>query len=165
MNYEYAPRFPKKKEKLLAYGMLGLAALLFVTSYLPNMPYPGMIQILGLGALVAMIMIFSMCIARQYTYSIEEREGAAPDFIITEHYGMRVTVVCRVAVTSVMTVMPWNDEAKKSFAATKKGKQAYIYTGVLFDEVQYCLNIEEDGTDFFVRICADETLVRLLTSH
>jgi len=165
MNYEYAPRFQKKKEKLLAYGMLGLAALLLVTSYIPNAPYPGMIQMLALGAIVTMIMVFSMCIAHHYNYTIEEREDGDAEFIITEYYGKRVTVVCRVSVTSVMAAIPWNEETKKTFASQKKDKHYYVYTGVLFGEKQYCLDIEEDGTRFFVRICADETLIRMLTMH
>ena len=165
MNYDYAPRFQKKKEKLLAYGMLGIAALLLVTSYIPNIPYPGMIQTVALGAIVTMIMVFSMCIAHHYNYTIEARENGDADFIITEYYGRRVTVVCRVAVSSVMAAIPWNEESKKAFAEQKKGRHSYVYTGVLFDEKQYCLDIEEDGTRFFVRICADETLIRMLTSH
>ena len=165
MNYEYAPRFQKKKEKLLCYSLIGLAAALIVVSYVPGAPYPAYIQLLGLGAIVAMIMIYSMCVAHHYSYCIEEREGAAPDFIITEYYGRRVTVVCRVAVTSVMSATPWNEETKKRFDEQKKGKHSYVYTGVLFDEKQYVLDIEEDGMRFFVRICAEDALIRHLTDH
>ena len=165
MNYKYAPRFPKKKEKLLAYGMLGLAALLFIASYIPNAPYPGVIQMLGMGAIVAMIMVFSMCIAHHYDYAIVEHEDAEPDFIITEYYGKRITVVCRVSVSAVMAAIPWNEETKKMLAEQKKNRRSYVYTGVLFDEQQYCLDIEEDGVRFFVRICSDEKLIQLLTTH
>ena len=165
MIYEYAPRFQKKKEKLLSYAMIGLAAALIAVSYVPGIPYPGYIQLFGMGALVVMIMIYSMYVAHHYSYRIEEREGNAPDFIITEYYGRRVTVVCRVSVTSVMSATPWNEETKKRFAEQKKGKQSYIYTGVLFDEAQYVLDIEEDGARFFVRICADDSLIHLLINH
>ena len=165
MIYEYAPRFQKKKEKLLCYGLLGLAALLIAASYIPGAPYPGMIQLLGLGAIVAMIMVFSMCVAHHYTYSIVEREGRSPDFIITEYYGKRVTVVCRVSVDAVMTATPWNEETRRTFEEKKKGLHSYTYTGVLFDEKQYYLDVEEDGVSFFVRICADECLIRMLTAH
>ena len=165
MNYEYAPRFQKKKEKLLSYALIGLAAALIAVSYVPGVPYPGYIQLLGMGAIVAMIMIYSMCVAHHYSYRIEECEGAAPDFVITEYYGRRVSVVCRVSVASVMSATPWNGETKKRFDGQKKGTPSYTYTGVLFDEAQYVLDIEEGQTRFFVRICADDTLIRLLINH
>ena len=165
MNYEYAPRFQKKKEKLLCYGLLGLAAALIALSYVPGVPYPGYVQLLGMGAIVAMIMIFSMCVAHHYAYRIVECENGELDFVVTEYYGKRVTVVCRVAVASVVSATPWNKETRKRFFEQKKGVPSYVYSGVLFDEAQYVLDVDEGGTRFFVRICADETLIRLLVNH
>lgn len=165
MIYEYAPLFAKKKEKLLTYGCLGLGLLLFATSWIPTIPYPAFFQLLGMFSLAAMILIFSLCLSKRYVYTVEETASGVPDFIITEYYGRRVTVVCRVSVTSVQVAIPWNAETRQRFSELKKGKQSFCYTGVLFDEVQSCLHIEENGMSMLVRICADDGLLRCLTEH
>lgn len=165
MIYEYAPHFAKKKEKMLTYGCMGLGLLLFAVSWIEGVPYPASFQLLGMGALTAMILLFSLCIAKHYVYGIEEKEGSVPDFVITEYYGRRVSVVCRVSVTSVQSALPWNEETRQRFAELKRGTQVFQYSGVLFDERQYCLRIEEAGSSFWVRICADDELIRCLTVH
>ncbi len=165
MMYEYAPVFAKKKEKLLTYGFLGLGLLLFATSWIPSIPYPALFQLFGVFALAAMILLFSLCLSKRYVYAVEEKEDGMPDFVITEYYGRRVTVVCRVSVHSVHAAIPWKQETRRQLTEFKKGKQYFCYTGVLFDEEQYGLLIEENGMSLLVRICSDEGLIRCLTEH
>lgn len=164
--YEYAPMFEKKKEKLLTVGFLLLGlALYFTGTLIPGLPMPGLFQVLGVFALTVMILLFSLCLSRRYVYRIEEKRDGGVDFIITEYYGRRITVVCRVAVESVMTAIPVNTETRKSVASPKAKNRVYNYTGVLFGEDRRYLRIEEAGECFFVQICATDDLIRLLTDH
>ncbi len=164
--YEYAPMFAKKKEKLLALGFMVLGfAIFMIGSSVPGIPVPGLFQLLGVFCLVVMVMVLSLCISKRYVYSIEETDSGGTDFIITEYYGKRMMVVCRVSVGSVMAAIPANAETRKNFASHKADNRVYNYTGVLFGEERWYLKIEESGERFLVQICANDDLIRRLTSH
>ena len=163
--YEYAPKFQKKKEKLLTALLLVLGLLVYFASYIPGVLYGALFQIAGICGLAAMILLFSLVIARNYVYTVKEDEDGSLDFIITEFYGKRRTVVCRVSVASVCMAIPRTKETKAQFASEKNGKRVYNYTGVLFDEDRYYLKISEGGETFLVQNCANKDLLFALTNH
>lgn len=158
--YAYHPQFKKKKEKLLAWFLVALGVVLYITSQYPGAPIPGILQILGVCSLAASILLVSMCVLRSYSYEIVEgEEEEKRDFVITEHYSRRKTVVCRVGVDDVVSVQ----ELAPNW---KKGQETlYTYTGILFDEKRYLVEMQAHGEHFFVIICADETLLKLLTDR
>ena len=157
--YAYHPNFSKKKEKLLAWFLAALGIVLYVTSQIPGTPVPGMVQILGVVCLAGMILLVSMCILRSYSYELTENQEGKTDFVITEHYSRRKTVVCRVGLEDVASVTPLDPN-------WKRGKETlYTYTGVLFDEKRYLVEMNAHGEHFFVIICADETLLNCLNKH
>ncbi len=157
--YAYSPKFAKKKEKLLAWFLVALGVALYITSQFPGVPVPGLIQILGIGALAGMILLVSMCILRSYSYELVEGEEGKIDFVITEHYSRRKTVVCRVGLDDIVSVTPLDPNQKK------EKQTVYTYTGVLFDEKRYLVEMNAHGEHLFVIICADETLLNLLAKH
>lgn len=163
--YAYCPKFEKKKEKLLAWFLTVLGVVLYVTSQLSGVPVPGLIQILGIGCLVGMIMVVSMCILRRYSYELAQNEEGKIDFVITEHYSRRKTVVCRVSLSDVCSVLPLTKETKEQRKALKKEGTHYSYTGLLFDEARYLVEMQAHGEHFFVVICVDERLLELLSNH
>ncbi len=159
--YAYHPQFKKKKEKLLAWLFVALGVVLYITSQYPGAPIPGILQILGVCSLAGSILIVSMYVLRSYSYALAEGEEGKIDFVITEHYSRRKTVVCRVSLVDVISVVPLEQTAKR--AEGKKEKETvYSYTGVLFDEKRYRIELQAHGEHFFVVICADETLLNLL---
>ncbi|MBQ9784748.1 MAG: hypothetical protein IJW29_04535 [Clostridia bacterium] len=163
--YEYAPKFEKKKEKRLTALVLVVGLLIYFVSYIPNVPYGVLFQIAGICGMAAMILLFSLVVARNYVYTVKEDEEGELDFIITEFYGKRRTVVCRVSVSSIRMAIPCNEETQAQLASEKNGKRLYNYTGVLFDEERYCLKIVEGGETFLVKICANKDLIFALTNH
>ncbi len=157
--YAYHPQFKKKKEKLLAWFLVALGVVLYVTSQYPAAPVPGLIQILGVGCLAGSILVVSMYILRSYAYELIQAEDEKIDFVITEHYSRRKTVVCRVGLEDVVSVTPLDSNWKK------EKETLYTYTGVLFDEKRHLVEMQAHGEHFFVIICADETLLNLLAKH
>ena len=157
--YVYRPTFSKKKEKLLAWFLVALGVALYVASQFPEVPVPGLVQILGVGSLAGCILIVSMYVLRSYSYELVENEEGKTDFIITEHYSRRKTVVCRVGLEDVVSVVPYDPNWKK------EKNTVYTYTGVLFDEKRYLVEMNAHDEHFFVIICADETLLDLLDKH
>ena len=157
--YVYHPQFKKKKEKLLAWFLVALGLVLYITSQYPAAPVPGLIQILGVCCLAGSILIVSRYILRSYSYELVEGEEGRIDFVITEHYSRRKTVVCRVGSEDIISATPIDPNWKK------EKQTVYTYTGVLYDEKRYLLEMNAHGEHFFVIICADETLMNLLTKH
>jgi hypothetical protein len=157
--YVYSPKFEKKKEKLLSLFLAVLGVALYFASQFPGAPVPGVIQILGVGCLAGAILLISMCVLRSYSYEVVEDEEGKTDFVIAEHYSRRKTVVCRVALADVVSVVPLDPD-------WKKGKETlYTYTGVLFDEKRYLVEMNTHGEHLFVIICADEALLDLLSAR
>ena len=157
--YVYSPKFEKKKEKLLSLFLAVLGVALYFASQFPGAPVPGVIQILGVGCLAGAILLISMCVLRSYSYEVVEDEEGKHDFVITEYYSRRKTVVCRMALTDVVSVVPLDPN-------WKKGKETlYTYTGVLFDEKRYLVEMNTHGEHLFVIICADEALLGLLLAR
>ena len=158
--YAYHPQFKKKKEKLLAWFLVALGIVLYITSQYPGAPIPGVLQIIGVCSLAGSILVVSMYILRSYSYEIiEGEEEGKNDLVITEHYSRRKTVVCRVGLDSVVSVTPYDPNWKK------EKNTVYTYTGVLFDEKRYLVEMEAHGEHFFVIICADETLLGYLSGN
>ncbi len=157
--YLYHPKFQKKKEKLLAWFLVALGVALYVASQFPGVPVPGLVQILGVGSLAGCILIVSMYVLRSYSYELVENEEGKTDFIITEHYSRRKTVVCRVGVEDIVSVTLLDPSWKK------EKQTVYTYTGILFDENRYLVEMNTHGEHIFVIICADETLLKLLANN
>lgn len=158
--YAYHPQFKKKKEKLLAWFLVALGVVLYITSQYPGAPIPGILQIIGIGSLAGSILLVSMCILRSYSYEIVEgEEEGTRDFVITEHYSRRKTVVCRVGLDDIGGVTPLEPNWKR------EKETLYTYTGVLFDENRYLVEVNAHGEHFYVIICADETLLNLLAKR
>ncbi len=160
--YAYHPKFQKKKEKLLAWFLVALGVALYIASQYPGAPVPGLIQILGVGCLAGTILLVSMCVLRSYSYELVQGEEKT-DFIITEYYSRRKTVVCRVGLDDIGWVAPYTSELKDTIS--KEKHKVYSYTGVLFDENRFIVEMNAHGEYFFVIICADETLLKLLAEH
>ena len=163
--YAYRPQFEKKKEKLLSLSLALVGVVLYGSSQIPGAPFPGLIQMLGIAFLAVAILLISMCIMRRYDYVLEADENGKTDFIITEYYGRRTMVVCRVRLSDVCSVLPITKDTEEQRKALKKEGTHYSYTGVLFDEKRYLVEMNAHGEHVFVTICADERLVELLSCH
>ena len=161
--YAYHPQFQKKKEKLLSLALAILGAVLYGSSQIPGAPFPGLIQIFGVGSFAGAILVVCMCVMRRYDYVLEENEKGTVDFIITEYYARRQMIVCRVALDDVIAVALYSREWKNSIL--KEKHKLYSYTGVLFDENRFIMELNSHDEHFYVIICADETLVNLLAHH
>ncbi len=157
---EYAPQFKKKKEKLLTIALLVLALTLYVTVALLNPPFPWLFQLLAMASLAFSIMLISMCLMRRYIYRIEEKDGNV-DFLISEYYSRRITVVCRVSLSSVLSVTPFSSEAQQQAMRLEDGKRLpyFRYSEVLFGEERYLLTIDEKGERFCAMICANQDFI------
>ena len=164
--YEYTPELPKRKERLIAVLLLFLGLCLFGFSQVNGIPFPIIYQFLALCALAATIILVSRYLMRHYVYSIvpreDDREGDTPDFVVTEYYGKRISVVCRVSLDDIEEILPITKETKKTVRGLQKERLFYDYTADLFSQNRYLLTITDDEHRFCARLLADEELLKWL---
>ena len=111
-------------------------------------------------------MLISRYVMRRYVFRIEPRADAAPDapldFVVTEHYGRRVSTVCRISVADIEQIIPITPENRRALTAHQKGRFFYDYTADLFSQNRYLLLVQSGEHRFVARILADERLLMLL---
>lgn len=164
--YEYNPELPKKRERLISVILLLLGVALFVFSQVKGIPFPIIYQLLALAALTAFIILLSRYLMRRYTYRIMPRshtgDDLPPDFVVTEYYGRRITVVCRVSVDDVEEIVPIAKENRREWKSKQGGRFFYDYTADLFSKNRFLIVVTDGEHRFTARILADETLLRFL---
>ena len=164
--YEYTPELPKRKERLIAILLLFLGLCLFGFSQVDGIPFPIIYQFLALCALAGTIILVSRYLMRFYVYSIvpreDGREGDAPDFVVTEYYGRRISVVCRVSLDDIEEILPITKDTKKTVRKLQKERLFYDYTADLFSQNRYLLTITDGEHRFCARLLADDTLLKWL---
>ena len=169
MNYyEYDPKSPKKREKLVTFGLLALAAILFGVARIPNVPYPALFQLCMIFALVGVVMLVSRCLLRRFVYTVCEAESGthnAPDFRITEYYGNHVTVVCRISVADIAQVTRITAQNRREISQMLRRQRVYHYTAQLWGDDIYLLKVFDEEEVFYLRIVADEHLISLIESQ
>lgn len=166
--YEYTPKTDKKKEKLIFLGLLVIAAIFYVGSLLPFMPFPAVFQFVAFAALAVAIVVVSKFMICHYVYRIEPSETSPDggmDFVITECVGKRKTVVCRVERSAIVSVTPITRENKKALADLHRGKDVYRYMGEMFAENRYLVKIEQYGAELYIYILSDEGLLTAISNH
>ena len=164
--YEYIPTVKKKKEFFTVAILSVLAVFLFCFSKQSFCPYPGFLQMACMFLLVAVIMLVSKCLLRSFVYRVAPRRDAAedapPDFTVTECYGRRSTVVCRISVTDIEEIAAVTPENKRQLAETAKGKPTYRYYSELSPQNSYRLTVRNGEDVFYLFIVSDEQLIALL---
>lgn len=159
--YEYSPKTPRKKEILLSITLFCVGIVLFAVSQIPNLPFPALFQLAMLVFLTAGVLVLSLCVLRHYVYRITPRDtgDGDADFTVTEYYGRRVTVVCRVSLRDIEDITPITSQNRNAVNAAVKGERVYRYTSELFDAQPYLVTIADGEERFYLRIAADQALL------
>ncbi len=167
--YEYIPTAKKKREFWTVAILSVLAAFLFGFSTQPFCPYPAFWQLASVLLLVAVIMLVSNCLLRGFVYRVAPREDTdeeSPcDFTVTECYGKRKTVVCRISLADIVEITPITAETRKLLAKSTRGKPTYRYYAELSPQNSYLLTVQNGEEHFYLFIVADERLIEMLEKH
>ena len=163
MPVVYAPQMPKKKEKLLFWGLLTLSLVAFLSSNVPQVLLPLGLQAVGAVSLALAAMIFTKCINRRYVYRVEMKEEGletgSPDFTVTEYAGNCMRVVCRISVDEVESVERITRENRAHLKREIRERSWFDYTGVLFCEDVYLVRLRGNEEDTYLRILANKDLI------
>jgi len=112
------------------------------------------------------LMIGIRYLAKNYTYTVEPSDDGSGllDLVVTEQYGRRLSVVCRVRVSSVEKITSITRENQKEIAATVKGKRVFTYTGEISPRGLCLLYVCIEDEEFYLKIDADERLSGILNA-
>ena len=167
--YRYEPKSKKTWEKTLLLLFLLLGVIAFATSTIRGILFPSLLQLFAVFMLVGVVMITSRCLMRRFIYSVEPREGASEgeplDLVITEVYGNRMSVVCRISVADVVEVTSITPESRKEISALTKGKLVYRYTEELFPTDYRMLTTRMDEEIAYIKISANKDLIKAIFNH
>lgn len=164
--YEYRPVLARKKEQLIALflGIFGFGC--YLLSLLPDAPYPSVIQLIAVLALVGMIALLGGCLLRSFCYTVAPRENASEgmpfDLTVTELYGRRRKVVCLISVADVKRAVRCSKENRKECKKMTAGASVYRYVGSLWEGERYLLEVEHEGERFFLQIHANSALIEAI---
>ncbi|MBE6632971.1 MAG: hypothetical protein E7620_01365 [Ruminococcaceae bacterium] len=163
--YEYAPKLKKTREKTSVGLSIMLGALSFGCSRL-SIPLPWIYQLIAVACFGFSILVGGRYLLRDYIYRVVPNHGGvSPDLTVTECYGRRRTVVCRIALHEIAACQAVTAENRKSLAKACRGEACYPYVSERYPENEYLLTVEDGEKRYFVRICADQALVDLLTNY
>lgn len=170
--YEYIPeKNPKKMTGILI--LLGAAAalMLILPMAFESIPYKWSFQLVGIGAIAAMIYIVSVYSARSFVYRVRAREDALGvvlgyDLTVTEVTQRSAVTVCRIGLENISAVERLSgrptDRAQKNAA---KGYKRFNYVADMGAPVRCVIYASECGENVAVRISADEYLYGILTER
>ncbi len=166
--YQYEPKSKKVREKTILLILLLIAVAAFASANIPGILFPSLLQLFAVFALVGVVMIVSRCLLRRFVYQVGPREdapeGTPYDLVITEIYGNRREVVCRIALTDIREITRITRENRKEISAITKRKRVYHYTEELFPEDYRMLTVEMEEEVFYIKIAANEDLIAAISS-
>lgn len=163
--YEYAPLLQKGRVRAIAILLLLLGFALFGFSQINGLPFPIIYQFLGLLSLAGFIVLVARYLMRRYVYCVAPREDGMDgelEFTVTEYYGRRICVVCRISVSAVEEILPVDAKNKKRLNELQRGRLFYDYTADIFASNRYLLVVVDGDHRFCARILADDMLLNLL---
>lgn len=163
----YAPKSKKIREKILLSVSLVFAAALFGAGCVPAIPLPAVWQFFCVCFLTVAIVVVGRYLMRDYVYRIEpsENEPTETDFVITERYGRRSTVVCRIALSEIRRAERATKETLQAFSAEKKNGRVYHYTAEMKPRDLCLLTVENGDGICRMRISADDALLLALSGR
>ena len=159
--YEYAPRSKKRREIRLFLVSLAPALLFWSLSMLPQTPAPSLCRLLGVCAATVAAWIAARYLLRRYIYRVVPRENgrASLDLTVTEIFGKRQRVVCRISLDDIEEVS--RDKGKK-----RRGiERCFQYTDEISSPTFCVLTVRDENTICRIQMMADETLYHILKSY
>ncbi len=116
-----------------------------------------------LGRIGAALLIAAGCglamrwLARCYTYTLEQHENGAVDFVVTVEQGRRRATACRISCEQITAVAPTPEKRRQRLRA-----RTYVYCNAPFPRQSVTLVVRDGDGVQAVRITPSEEMARLL---
>lgn len=122
MIYEFRPARQNAKARLIALVLFLLVCTCVVSSAF--LPYPTILQAVGVILLVPVIQLVARYVVAQYLYRLRELEDGSVDLeVYLYRGGDKMQLVCRVSLLEIVSVAPYTKENVRA----PKGIKRYNY--------------------------------------
>lgn len=167
--YEYSPPKSNKKASGIILILFSLAVGLFLfTIIFSNIKFKWAIQLISIGAFVAVIFIISCYVAKSFVYTVLKTDDDTFDFTVSEiaNAGRSKITVCRISLASIEEAylldcsISEHAEQKKSLQKQAKadGRKLFNYCPDINPTEVCILLVEECGEKFLLQLSPDSTL-------
>ena len=169
--YEYIPEKNVKRSRAVVFLIIiGAIALVTITSFIPDLPFFGVLQTLFLAIAGIGIFIFTRYVSRELIYRIEKRgvdedsEYEEYDLTVTEVQGRSRITVCKISLRSIsdVTVCSRNTQIAQKNRVRGEKRKLYNYCADMFTQKMCYIYATECGEDVTVVLSYDEKLCEYL---
>ena len=151
--------YESKAKNGSALVFVGILMMVGALCYLATLFLPLFRGIVLLGAVlffVAAIFVAYKYLLTSYVYSIYSDGETPPCLLIEQKQGKRSSLVCRVPLSAVLSLAPYDGKAYPA--------RCYVYTATMRGGAYQLLRVREDGREFCVKIEADEAFLTALVA-
>ncbi len=164
-EFSVHPKSQSDRAKYMFFAMLGSGLLIFFLSMLLQR-FRGVVSFVGMIFIVGAVYIYTKYMGAEYYYDITVPDET-PFFIIRHVIGKRSSTLCRVELSSILSVSKLNREQMKAHK-TEEGVARYSYFPTMSPETVYLVKVRSslekadifiEGTDEFAKVlmeCAEE---------
>ena len=168
----FKKKIEPKTRGALACAIISLVggALAYLLSNTEGMPYPWILQTLGIVLFTYSIYIATAHLFKRHTVIIEPVSGAAEDgegaydLIIYEATGKRERKICHVSTSRIDFVRVVTLENKKEVASDRKEKDRYTYDAQFAAQRRLEIAITKGGEVASILLTYDEDVLSALLS-
>ena len=165
--YELIPtKTNKKARNIILLLFLGAASILFLCTFLRELPFLWVFQLFAIFLLCAAIYLVSRYTAKIYLYRITPTDSGR-DLTVheTSPGGKRVKTVCRIGLSSIKKRVKLEGNACSLSAVRKEKKPTYDYRPDLYPNESILILSDEGGTEVYICLAYEERLFELLSPN
>lgn len=160
-EYEYEPKPRLGREAAVAVAFFVVAVALYGLPTAAKLPYPVLFQLAAVACLAAGVLVTVRHLLRSYRYRVAPSADGETELTVTERYGRRSTVVCRMALCDLLRVERPGTDGRPTGGGVLRYASGFRPEDLCLAEFRD----GEDGGVLRILICADEPLFRLLNFH
>jgi len=141
MNRSFSARpKPSNNNARIAFGItLGIAAVGFLFYYLMER-YRGIVGTAALFVLVTALLIYTKFISPSFAYDVLADGSEAPLFVVRQIIGKRITTLCRVELSDVISIKH-ETRAERRAHKTPKDYKKYVYSPTMSPAESYRITV------------------------
>ncbi len=162
--YEYSPKEKKTREKALFWISLLLGSFSFGISSIEGIALPFLYQLFAVLFFTAAVVVAVRYLMRSYRYRLEQTDCGI-DFTVTEQYGKRITVICRISLEEIKEIRAASEMDKGQTRKWIGQKLLYPYVASIRPKDLAYLLAQSNETQYLIKICADEGLIDAIKRH
>ncbi len=156
--YEYSPKEKKTREKSLFWIALVLGSFCFAVSGMEKIVLPFLYQFFAILFFAAAVVVAVRYLMRSYRYRLEQTDRGI-DLAVTEQYGKKIGVVCRISIEEIVEIRAASEMDKRETRRWIGKKWLYPYVATIHPRDLTYLLVQSNETQYLIKICADHGLI------